>query len=116
MFLAGLQHFQMITDHNQLPHIKQSQARRDRESPSSEMRTRIMGYNFTAKWLKGSTNSAPDALSRNPVSDPSPHDILAELDILNQPEISISEIRATSATNHISPHLDTLRKTAKKRS
>ena len=36
-----------------------------------------------------------------PASDPSPHDILAELDILNQPEISISEIRAASATGHI---------------
>ena len=38
------------------------------------LQTRIMGYNFTAEWLKGSNNSAPDALSRNPVSDPSPHD------------------------------------------
>ena len=114
MFLAGLQHFQVITDHNPLIPILNNHRLDEIENPRLQrLRTRIMGYNFTAEWLKGSNNSAPDALSRNPVSDPSPHDILAELDILNQPEISISEIRATSATNHISPHLDTLRKTTK---
>ena len=114
MFLAGLQHFQVITDHNPLIPILNNHRLDEIENPCLQrLRTRIMGYNFTAKWLKGSNNSAPDALSRNPVSDPSPHDILAELDILNQPEISISETRATSATNHISPHLDTLSKTTK---
>ena len=49
-----------------------------------------------------------DALSRNPVSDPTPHDALTELDTLDQPDISISEIRASTATHHPSPHLDTL--------
>ena len=113
-FLAGLQHFQVITDHNPLIPILNNHRLDEIENPRLQrLRTRIMGYNFTAEWLKGSNNSAPDALSRNPTSDPSPHDILAELDILNQPEISISEIRATSATGHISPHLDMLRRTAK---
>ena len=93
-------------------HFKQSQARRNRESPPTETTNKNHGYNFTAERLKGSNNSAPDALSRSPVSDPAPHDILAELDILNQPDISISEIRAISATDHTSLHLDTLRKTA----
>ena len=114
MFLAGLQHFQVITDHNPLIPILNNHRLDEIENPRLQrLQTRIMGYNFTAEWLKGCNNSAPDALSRNPISDPSPHDILAELDILNQPEISISEIKATSATNHISPHLDTLHKTAK---
>ena len=72
-----------------------------------------MGYNFTAEWLKGSNNHALDALSRNPVSDPSHHDMLAEIDVLNQPEISISEIRATTTTVYTTPRLDTLRKIAK---
>lgn len=38
-----------------------------------------MAYNLTTEWVKGSTNNAPDALSRNPVSDPEPTDTLAEL-------------------------------------
>ena len=114
IFLAGLQHFQVVTDHNPLIPILNNHRLDEIENPRLQrLRTRIVGYNFTAEWLKGSNNSAPDALSRNPVSDPSPHDILAELDILNQPDISISEIRATTATGHISPHLDTLRRTAK---
>ena len=113
-FLAGLQHFQVITDHNPLIPILNNHRLDEIKNPRLQrLRTRIMGYNFTAEWLKDSNNSAPDALSRNPTSDPSPRDILAELDILNQPEISISEIRATSATGHISPHLDMLRRTAK---
>ena len=98
-FLAGLQHFQVITDHNPLIPILNNHRLDEIENPRLQrLRTRIMGYNFTAEWLKGTNNSAPDALSRSPVSDPAPHDILAELDILNQPDISISEIRAISAT------------------
>ena len=112
-FLAGLQHFQVIMDHNPLIPILNNHRLDEIENPRLQrLRTRIMGYNFTAEWLKGSNNSAPDVLSRNPVSDPAPHDILAELDILNQPDISISEIRAISTTDHTSSHLDTLHKTA----
>ena len=65
-----------------------------------------MRYNFTAQWLKGSNNNAPDALSRNPVSDPTPYDALGELDTLDQPDISISEIRVCTATHHPNPHLE----------
>jgi len=55
-----------------------------------------MGYNFTTMWLKGSTNNAPDAVSKHPISAPAPQDMLAEVDILNQPEPLISEIRAAN--------------------
>ena len=72
-----------------------------------------MGYNFTTVWLKGSTNNTPDALSRHPISAPAPQDILAEVDIFNQPEPSISEIRAANINTPSSPHLETLRKAAK---
>jgi len=40
-----------------------------------------MGYSFTAQWLKGALNNASDALSRNPVTDPSPQDLLAETEL-----------------------------------
>ena len=39
---------------------------------------KIMGYNFTAEWIKGDLNNAPDALSRNPVSDLQSQELLAE--------------------------------------
>ena len=72
-----------------------------------------MGYNFTAIWLKGSNNNAPDGLSRHPVSEPSPCDMLAEVDTFNQPEPSISEIRAFTTSTQTNPHLETLLKAAK---
>ena len=89
-FLAGLQYFQVITDHNPLIPIINNHRLDETENP------RLMGYNFTAEWLKGSNNSAPNALSRNPISDPSHKDMLAELDFIDQPATSISEIRATT--------------------
>ena len=39
-----------------------------------------MAYSFTAEWVKGTKNDAPDALLRNPIADPSPEESLAELD------------------------------------
>ena len=71
-----------------------------------------MSYNFTAKWLKGSKNEAPDALSRNPVSDPEPTDTLAELDINDQAEMSVAEIRALHGETHVNRHLQDLRQQA----
>jgi len=54
-----------------------------------------MAYNFTAKWIKGSANDAPDSLSRNPVSDPRSDDTLAEFDAHNEPAfLSITKLRA----------------------
>ena len=59
-----------------------------------QLKTKLMAYNFMAEWLKGSKNDAPDALSRNPVSDPEPHELLAELDVDNNPDTSLTEIRS----------------------
>ena len=36
------------------------------------LKTRLMSYNFTTKWLKDSKNEAPDALSHNPDQIQSP--------------------------------------------
>ena len=67
-----------------------------------QLKTKLMAYNFTAEWLKGSKNDAPDALSRKPVSDPEPHGLLAELDVDNNPDTSLAEIRSI---NNKSPRL-----------
>ena len=52
-----------------------------------------MAFNFTAEWCKGTTNQAPDALSRNSIWAPQSAEMLAEQDKDNKPELSISEIR-----------------------
>ena len=112
-FLARLQCYQVITDHNLLISILNNYRLDEIENPRLQrLQTRLMGYNFTAEWLKGSNNNAPDALSRNPVSDPSHKDILAELDLIDQLEVSISEIRATTNKGHATPYLETLCKIA----
>ena len=53
------------------------------------LKIKLMAYNFTAEWLKGAKNEAPDTLSRNPVSDPQPHELLGELDLDNNPDVYI---------------------------
>ena len=113
MFLAGLPHFQVITDRNPLIPILNSHRLDEIENPRLQrLKTRIMGYNFTAEWLKGKNNHAPDALSRNPVSDPQPQEMLAEQDGFDDPEMSIAEIRAVINDNTESIRLQDLRRHA----
>ena len=39
---------------------------------------KIVSYNFTAQWVRGSLNAGPDALSRYPALEAEPGDQLAE--------------------------------------
>ena len=113
LFLAGLQHFQVITDHNPLIPILNHHRLDEIENPRLQrLKIKLMAYNFTAEWVKGTKNSAPDALSRNPVTDPSPEDTLAELDILSQPDLTIMEIRILTSTEPLPHRLDDLRQHA----
>ena len=76
-----------------------------------------MVYNFTAQWLKGANNNAPDALSRHLVCNPQPADNLAERDAYNNPEMSFTELWAIGDTQSgvsESLHLQELRKHAHK--
>ena len=60
------------------------------------LKNRVIAYNFTTQWVKGVLNNVPDALSRNPTSDPLPHELMAECDPHTNPEPSIVEIRTAS--------------------
>ena len=109
LFLAGLPHFTVITDHHPLLPILNSHQLDEIENPCLQcLKNRIMAYNFTAQWVKGIMNNAPDALSRNPVSDLLPHELMVEYDPQNHPESSIAEIRAASARNLSSLRLQDL--------
>ena len=55
---------------------------------------RLMAYNYTAQWHKGSKNDASDTLLHHPRHDPEITDALAELDMNDDPEMSVAEIRA----------------------
>ena len=79
VFLAGLPHFAILTDHHPLIPILNNHRLDEIENPRLQrLKMKIMGYAFRAEWVKGTRNNAPDALSRSPVSDPEPDDLLAE--------------------------------------
>ena len=111
VFLAGLPHFAVVTDHHPLVPILNSHRLDEIENPRLQrLRTRIMGYNFTAEWIKGSVNSMSDALSRHPITNPTSQEMLAEHDSNNEVEVSAAEIRAVVSSPHESLRLQDLRK------
>ena len=104
LFLAGLQHFHIVTDHNPLISILNTRRLDEIENPRLQrLKARIMGYHFTAQWTKGCEHHAPDALSRHPSDVPQREDMIAEHDPQLQPEASISEIRALSCVETALP-------------
>ena len=99
LFLSGLQHFIVITDHNLLMPILNNYHLDEIENPHLQrLKTRLMAYNFTAQWLKGANNSAPNALSWHPVCNPQPADNFAVRDAYNNPKMSFTELQAIGDT------------------
>ena len=79
LFLAGIDHFTVVTDHNPLIPILNTHRLDEIENPRLQrLRTCLMAYKFTARWQKGSKHEAADALSRSPHSSPNQNDELAE--------------------------------------
>ena len=73
LFLAGLPQFMIVTDHHPFILILNNHQLDDIENPHLQrLKSSVMAYNFIAQWVKGIQNNAPDALSRNPVSNPFP--------------------------------------------
>ena len=113
VFLAGLAHFTVVTDHHPLVPILNNHRLDKIENPRLQcLKAWIMAYNFTAEWQKGKKNGAPDALSRNPVCDPQPHEALAEYSSRNVPELSIAKIRIIANSGHESVRLEDVRRCA----
>ena len=70
LFLVGLQHFSVITDHNPLIPIISNCHLDEIENPCLQRLTPsyIMTYNFTAEWIK-SKNDTLDMILYNSVLD-----------------------------------------------
>jgi len=113
VFLGGMQHFQVVTDHSPLIPILNSHRLDEIENPRLQrLRTRLMAYNFTAIWCKGSTHMAPDALSRHPIQEPRQEDSLAEYGEDHNPLLTIAEIRTHQTTAADNLRLTELRRQA----
>ena len=115
IFLAGLSHFRIISDHHPLVPILNSHRLDEIENPRLQrLKIRLMGYNFTAEWRKGKLNNAPDALSRYPVSVPSLQDMHAECDVRSNPEPSIAELRVAANEGKENVHMKEVRRYAER--
>ena len=77
LYLAGMQHFDLVTDHKPLVPILNDYTLDMVETPRLQrLKEKLQLYSFTATWKKGKEHAIPDALSRAPVSDPEPLDLL----------------------------------------
>ena len=67
LFLAGLPHFKIITDHHPLVHnLNKNRLDEIKNLMLQRLKTRIMGYCFTAKWINGTLMPYLVALCRIP--------------------------------------------------
>ena len=113
LFLAGLQHFSVITDHNPLIPIINNNCLDETENPCLQrLKTKLMAYNFTAEWIKGKKNDAPDVLSLNPLLDPEKADTLAEINTNGHPEMTLTETRTLYGGTTVRLRLQDIRKHA----
>ena len=110
IFLTGLQMFEVITDHNPLIPILNTHLLDKVENP--RLHQRLMAYSFKAEWCKGTTNSAPDALSISPVMEPHKTELITEYDEDNTSAPTMSEIRTVSNERSESLRLQELRQQA----
>ena len=99
MFLRGLPHFKLVTDHQPLIPILTSKGTADVENPRLQRLTmKILPYTFTAEWVKGKHHLAEDALSRFPVDEPSLEDELCELHA--EAAVNVHFVDKSTTTSH----------------
>ena len=109
-FLRGLHHFYLMVDHKALVNIFSKSLSSVATPRQLRIRQKLIGYNFTTVYIKGSSNTLSDTLSRLPCEPPSKEDVL---------EAEASDATANICnhmTNHpklINPMLDDLIKAAK---
>ena len=81
VYLQGLHHFTVQTDHKPLIPIINTKQLVDMSPRIQAMRMKQMKYSFTAEYVKGTDLQDADAFSRAPTEQPSTKDVLTEDDI-----------------------------------
>ena len=82
LYLLGLPHFQLITDHQPLVPIIDKYSLDAVETPRLQrLKERLSPFVFTTSWKKGKEHALPDALSRAPVCNPTADDLVADSSI-----------------------------------
>ena len=80
MFVQGLPHFDLLTDHQPLISILNSMGIADAENLRLQrLMMKMIPYLFTPEWVKGKDHLAADALSRFPVYQASLDDELCDI-------------------------------------
>ena len=93
IFLAGLDNFKLLVDHNPLVPILNSKGIDDIDNPRIiRLKEKLIAFKFTTEWRKGNDHCIPDALSRSPVSDPDVDDIALEQELTQQLEHRINAL------------------------
>ena len=81
VYLIGLQHFTLVTDHRPLIPILNTYSLDAVENPRLQrLKEKMSPFLYTAVWRAGKELCIPDALSRAPVSHPTPEDELGLTD------------------------------------
>ena len=100
LYLSGLQHFTLMSDHRPLIPILNHYSLDAIENPRLQrLKEKIAPYLYTAVWRAGKQLSIPDALSRAPVSHPTPEDETACAD-------STAHLRAVISVNAVASDED----------
>ena len=82
ILLLGLEHFELVVDHKPLVTILDRHRLDDVDNVRLQrLKEKTSLFTFTTRWTIGKDHCIPDALSRAPVSDPSPEDQEAEEDV-----------------------------------
>ena len=78
------------------------------------LKEKIAGFIFDAKWIKGKTHCIPDALSRNPVKNPTEEDKVLEEDMMfNIRNITLAAASIISPDGKIDPSIQEILRAAK---
>ena len=99
LYLIGLPSFTLVVDHQALVTILDKYTLDAVENPKHQaLKEKLTPYVFKTVWRKGSLHSVPDALSRAPVSDPTPEDVSNGVDVIHHVR-SVIQIRAISTAD-----------------
>ena len=108
LYLLGLSSpFKLVVGHQALVSILDKYTLDAVENPRLQrMKESLLQYRFSTAWKKGKSHSIPDALSRSPVSDPTPDDLEGEQSSNHQATTHLMSQVADLTESEDHSHLD----------